>query len=84
MLPGGLMQVTGLVVNQNAIHINTLAQWLVHDGLEIMWSAITGRRDKNSRVEQFLSESVLHDDFLAARAAGDTSAPNLRVNNRVN
>ena len=77
MQPGGLLQVTGLVVNQNPIQIHTVAQWLVHDGLEIMWSAITGRRDKNSRVEQFLAESALHDDFLAERAAGDTSAPNL-------
>ena len=78
-LPGEPLQVTGLIVNENQIRINTVEEWLVHDDLEIMWSAITGRRDKDPRVGKFLAESALHDDFLAARASGDTGAPNLRV-----
>ena len=81
MLPGAPLQVTGLVVNKNAVRKDVLADWLVHELLEIEWFPIIGRRDKHERVAAFLKESALREDFLAVRAggAGDPSATKLRV-----
>ena len=79
MRPGDPLQVTGLVVNKSQIQINTVADWLIHKDLEIKWSPIIGRRDKNEHVTAFLKASALREDLLVARAAGDTSVAKLRV-----
>ena len=79
MRPGDPLQVTGLVVNKSQIQIDTVADWLIHKDLEIKWSPIIGRRDKNEHVTAFLKASALREDLLVARAAGDTSVAKLRV-----
>ena len=79
MLPGDLLQVTGFVVSKVQMRIVTVADWLVHKDLEIKWSPIIGRRDKNEHVAAFLEASALREDLLVARAAGDTSMAKLRV-----
>ena len=68
MLPGAPLQVTGLVVNKNAVRKDVLADWLVHELLEIEWFPIIGRRDKHERVAAFLKESALHSLPRAPRA----------------
>ena len=73
MLPGDPLQVTGLVVNKCQIQISTVADWLIHEDLEIKWSPITGRRHKDERVVAFLKASALREDLLVARAADDTT-----------
>ena len=76
---GDRLHVTGLVVHKYQIRRSNLSDWLVHDGLEVEWRAIIGRRDRDPTALKFLEESALHDDFFAARDAGDTSKPNLRI-----
>ena len=35
LLPGDLLSVDGLVVHSNALRRSSVADWLIHDGLEV-------------------------------------------------
>ena len=81
MLPGDILEVRGLVVN-NVIWRRTLSDWLIHDGLDVNWSAVTGVRASDSRVnfavKDFLAHSALHADFVVLRAGGDAGVSSHR------
>jgi len=80
LLPGDVLPVTGIMVYKGWIRRVTVEDWLRHEDLDVDWNPCIGRRDKDPRVTEFLTQSSLHDDFFAARAAGmDDRVPNLRV-----
>ena len=80
LLPGDVLPVTGIMVYKNWIGRVTVENWLTHEDLDVDWNPCIGRRDKDPRVTEFLTQSALDDDFFAARAAGmDDRVPNLRV-----
>jgi hypothetical protein len=78
LLHGDALGVTGLIVNRSLISRRAVENWMTHEGLDVDWRPC--RRDKDPRVNEFLTQSALHDDFFAARAAGGAArAHNLRV-----
>lgn len=79
LLPGDLLSVDGLVVHSNQLRRSSVADWLIHDGLEVDWAPCHGRRDKDPRVLAFLSESAPLEDFVAARADGGPGPSKIRV-----
>jgi hypothetical protein len=78
LLPGNLLQVTGMIVNKGWLSRSTITNWLTYDGLEAEWNQCIGRRDKDPQVAEFLARSALPDDFFAMRAGG-SAVPNLRL-----
>ena len=78
LLHGDALGVTGLIVNKSQISRRAVENWMTHEGLDVDWTPC--RRDKDKRVNEFLTQSALHDDFFAARAAGGAArVPYLRV-----
>ena len=78
LLSGDALGVTGLIVNKSLISRRAVENWLTHEDLDVEWRPC--RRDKDQCVNDFLTQSALHDDFFAARAAGGADrVPYLRV-----
>ena len=79
LLPGDLLSVDGLIVHSNQLRRSSVADWLIHDGLEVDWAPCHGRRDKDPRVLAFLNESAPLEEFGAARADGGPGPSKIRV-----
>ena len=80
ILPSDPLQVTGLVVNKNAVRKDVLAVWLVHKRLEIKWRPIVGRQwPQGSEYTRRGLPQGERASLLAARAARDCCVTNLRV-----
>ena len=50
LLPGDLLSVDGLIVHSNQLRRSSVADWLIHDGLEVDWAPCHGRREKDPLV----------------------------------